>query len=53
MNAFLTREEYKAIASDTEYGLVASIFIANVTRAMRAGMVTVNSLGNGDDHAVS
>ncbi len=43
-----------AMANDTEYGLAASIFTANVkrairgARAIRAGTVTVNSFGEGD-----
>ena len=43
-----------ALANDTEYGLAASIFTANVKRALRgarairAGTVTVNSFGEGD-----
>ncbi|SMX37145.1 aldehyde dehydrogenase [Octadecabacter ascidiaceicola] len=42
------------IANDTEYGLCASIFTGNATRAirgaraLRAGTVTVNSFGEGD-----
>jgi gamma-glutamyl-gamma-aminobutyraldehyde dehydrogenase len=47
-------DEAIAIANDTEYGLCASIFTANVkrairgARALRAGTVTVNSFGEGD-----
>ncbi|MEL7466138.1 MAG: aldehyde dehydrogenase [Pseudomonadota bacterium] len=47
-------EEAIALANDTEYGLAASIFTANVkrairgARAIRAGTVTVNSYGEGD-----
>ncbi|WP_028999634.1 aldehyde dehydrogenase [Azohydromonas australica] len=43
-----------AMANDTEYGLTASVFTANGTRALRAaraikaGTVTVNSFGEGD-----
>lgn len=43
-----------ALANTTEYGLAASIFTANVkrairgARAVRAGTVTVNSFGEGD-----
>lgn len=43
-----------ALANDTEYGLAASIFTANIkrairgARAIRAGTVTVNSFGEGD-----
>ncbi|RYG90335.1 aldehyde dehydrogenase [Loktanella sp. IMCC34160] len=43
------------IANDTDYGLCASIFTANVKRAirgarsLRAGTVTVNSFGEGDN----
>jgi gamma-glutamyl-gamma-aminobutyraldehyde dehydrogenase len=53
----LTVENYDeaiALANDTEYGLAASIFTANVkkairgARAIRAGTVTVNSFGEGD-----
>lgn len=42
------------LANDTEYGLCASLFTANVKRAvrgarrLRAGTVTVNSFGEGD-----
>ncbi|MDA7965570.1 aldehyde dehydrogenase [Ruegeria sp.] len=47
-------DEAIQIANDTEYGLCASIFTANVkrairgARAIRAGTVTVNSFGEGD-----
>lgn len=47
-------DEAIALANDTEYGLAASIFTANVkrairgARALRAGTVTVNSFGEGD-----
>lgn len=47
-------DEAIAVANDTEYGLAASIFTANVkrairgARAIRAGTVTVNSFGEGD-----
>ncbi|THD73961.1 aldehyde dehydrogenase [Thalassobius vesicularis] len=47
-------DEAIAVANDTEYGLCASIFTANVkrairgARALRAGTVTVNSFGEGD-----
>ncbi len=53
----LTVESYDeaiALANDTEYGLAASIFTANVKKALRgarsirAGTVTVNSFGEGD-----
>jgi gamma-glutamyl-gamma-aminobutyraldehyde dehydrogenase len=43
-----------AAANDTDYGLCASIFSANIkralrgARALRAGTVTVNSFGEGD-----
>jgi gamma-glutamyl-gamma-aminobutyraldehyde dehydrogenase len=43
-----------SVANDTQYGLCASIFTANVkralrgARALRAGTVTVNSFGEGD-----
>ena len=49
-----TIDEAIALANDTEYGLAASIFSANVKRALRgarsirAGTVTVNSFGEGD-----
>jgi len=48
-------DEAIALANDTEYGLAASIFTANVkrairgARAIRAGTVTVNSFGEGDN----
>ncbi|MEO1638403.1 MAG: aldehyde dehydrogenase [Pseudomonadota bacterium] len=47
-------EEAIALANDTEYGLAASIFTANVTKAirgarsLRAGTVTINCFGEGD-----
>lgn len=47
-------DEALQIANDTEYGLCASIFTANIKRAirgarqLRAGTVTVNSFGEGD-----
>ncbi|MDE3028705.1 MAG: aldehyde dehydrogenase family protein, partial [Paracoccaceae bacterium] len=47
-------DEAIALANDTPYGLAASIFTANVkkairgARAVRAGTVTVNSFGEGD-----
>ena len=47
-------DEAIALANDTEYGLAASIFTANVkkairgARAIRAGTVTVNIFGEGD-----
>lgn len=49
-----TFDEAIALANDTQYGLAASIFTANVKRAIRgaraikAGTVTVNSFGEGD-----
>ncbi|MFT4149756.1 MAG: aldehyde dehydrogenase [Paracoccaceae bacterium] len=49
-----TFDEAIALANDTHYGLAASIFTANVKRALRgarairAGTVTVNSFGEGD-----
>lgn len=48
-------DEAIALANDTEYGLAASIFTSNVkrairgARALRAGTVTVNSFGEGDN----
>jgi 4-(gamma-glutamylamino)butanal dehydrogenase len=47
-------DEAIALANDTQYGLAASIFTANIkkairgARAIRAGTVTVNSFGEGD-----
>lgn len=47
-------DEAISLANDTEYGLCASIFTANIkrairgARAIRAGTVTVNSFGEGD-----
>ena len=47
-------DEAIRLANDTEYGLCASLFTANVKRAirgarqLRAGTVTVNSFGEGD-----
>ncbi len=47
-------DEAIALANTTEYGLAASIFTANIkrairgARAIRAGTVTVNSFGEGD-----
>ena len=48
-------DEAIQLANDTEYGLAASIFTSNVkrairgARAIRAGTVTVNSFGEGDN----
>ena len=47
-------EEAIEVANDTEYGLAASVFTANGTkairaaRAIRAGTITVNAYGEGD-----
>jgi gamma-glutamyl-gamma-aminobutyraldehyde dehydrogenase len=47
-------DEAIALANDTRYGLAASIFTANIKRALRgarairAGTITVNSFGEGD-----
>ena len=47
-------DEAITIANDTQYGLAASIFSANIKRALRgarairAGTVTVNAFGEGD-----
>ncbi|MCV6594480.1 MAG: aldehyde dehydrogenase [Silicimonas sp.] len=49
-----TADQAIALANDTEYGLAASIFTANIkralrgARALRAGTVTVNAYGEGD-----
>ena len=48
-------EEAIMVANDTEYGLTASIFTSNIKRALRgarslrAGTVTVNCFGEGDN----
>jgi len=47
-------EEAIAVANDTQYGLAASVFMANgkkairAARAIRAGTVTINCYGEGD-----
>lgn len=47
-------DEALSVANDTDYGLCASVFTANIKRALRAariiraGTVTVNSFGEGD-----
>jgi gamma-glutamyl-gamma-aminobutyraldehyde dehydrogenase len=49
-----TYDEAIALANDTDFGLAASIFTADLKRALRgarairAGTVTVNSFGEGD-----
>jgi gamma-glutamyl-gamma-aminobutyraldehyde dehydrogenase len=52
--AVANADEAVKVANDTAYGLTASVFTANVTRAhrmaraIRAGTVTVNCYGEGD-----
>lgn len=54
VTTFSTLAEAIALANDTPYGLAASIYTSNlrnainVSRAIRAGMVTVNCFGEGD-----
>lgn len=54
VTTFNTVEEAIALANDTVYGLAASVYTANlrnaikVSRAIRAGVVTVNCFGEGD-----
>ena len=54
VSTFETPEQGIALANDTEYGLVASVFTAsnktahNAARAIRAGTVAVNCYGEGD-----
>ncbi|MFU8927018.1 aldehyde dehydrogenase [Acinetobacter puyangensis] len=54
VTTFNTIEEAITLANDTVYGLAASVYTANlrnaikVSRAIRAGVVTVNCFGEGD-----
>ena len=54
MLTFNTEEEAIAMANDTQYGLAASIYTENLTRAhrvaraIRAGTVSVNCFSEGD-----
>jgi len=54
VTTFTTLEEAVALANDTIYGLAASVYTDNLrnaiklSRAIRAGIVTVNCFGEGD-----